>query len=184
MLIFTYNDYLECTQSKKVQKEIKKETKRQGIVKKQVNKRDSIIEKSIEKKEKVVNLINYFYKTKSWNITKESIKRYDKKINNNVITYKIKSKEVYFMITIQKEPNYNLAYKILTECIEFIKEWKNEKQNKVKFPIIIPIIIYIGEKNWNIKSSTKIRYTSFKENGINLSYNIIDLKKYRSEKYN
>ena len=47
--------------------------------------------------------------------------------------------------------------------------------------LVIPIIIYTGDKKWNAKKDFKdlrLTYSSFKNSRINLAYNIIDLKGY------
>ena len=73
-----------------------------------------------------------------------------------------------------------MPYIILTECMNFIQNWKKENQHSKQPPIIVPIVIYIGKQNWNIKpNSSNIRYTSFEENRINLAYNLIDLNRYK-----
>ena len=186
MLLFTYNDYLDCLENKKIQKAIYIENKRNRIeemIKKQNEelqseqdiKIDQIIEKLISSKDEFINFINDFFKIQKWKITKENLKIYSKLNENKSIIYKHKEKEIYFLIKLQKEPNYHILYIILTECIEIINKWKNIKQSNEKAPIIIPIIIYIGRKKWNSKLNKKIKYTNFGDNFINLSYNLINL---------
>ena len=41
-------------------------------------------------------------------------------------------------------------------------------------PIIVPIIIYIGNKKWNVKNCNCIKYTSFGENNLQLGYNFCE----------
>lgn len=173
MLIFTYNEYLDCIQNKKLQKLINKENKRQKIE----ENNQKIDEKLIEEKENIVNLINKSFKIKSWNVTKENMQKCTNQSKTNKAIYKLKGKEVYFMIKLQKEPDYHLVYTILRECIDFIEKWKIESKKIIKLPILIPIIIYTGKKKWNIKTNINIKCTNFRRNGINLSYNIIDLSK-------
>ena len=59
---------------------------------------------------------------------------------------------------------------------------KSEKEDyKEKKPVIIPIIIYIGNEKWNIQHNNRIRYTSFEENNMELGYNILDFNLYKTK---
>ncbi len=145
----------------------------------QDDKIDRIIEKLIERKEEIAIFINDFFKTSAWEITKDSIQKCEYPSHEKMMVYKIKEKEVYFFIKLQKSPNYHIAYHILTECTNFIKNWKAKGSYHKQAPIIVPIVIYIGRKNWSNKTNTNIRYTSFQDHYINLSYNFVDLLRYQ-----
>ncbi len=176
---------------------------------------DKIIDKMLEEKEEIVNIINDYFKMKTCEVTKENIKKCIPQLGIESRIYKIKEKEIYFLIKLEKLPNYHIPYIVLTECMQFIKNWKEEtynfSQNKLKnhsyntpnnkfnnnlfidkknyvlnkekerrgMPIIIPIIIYIGNKRWNIKESNNIRCTSFGDNNIQLAYNILNFNRYK-----
>ena len=60
--------------------------------------------------------------------------------------------------------------------MELIKSLK--EVSKEKMPIVIPIVIYVGNEKWNIKHNTCIRYTRFGENNVELGYNILDFNMY------
>ena len=179
-MIFTYNDYLDCMSNKKIQKAIHLENKRnetKQIVKENQNlqkedKIDEIIEELIKNREEIGEepLIET-------TINKDTIKRYEMKNNNKSIIYKYKNTEKYFLIKLEKEPNYHIAYSILSECVNFIEFWKSNNLNNRQAPIIVPIVIYTGRKNWNRKANTDMKYTTFQVNSINLSYNFVDLQK-------
>ncbi len=183
MLKFTYNDYLDCVGNKKILKAIKIENKRNQINKnfkqeqyEQNNKIDKIIDKLIEKEAEVANFINDFFKTKDWEINSNTLKRLH--IQNKSIIYQYKKREIYFLIKHQKEPNYSITYSILVECTEFIQNWKTTHVKYKQAAIIVPIIIYTGTEKWNKAPNNYIRYTSFKEHGMNLTYNFINLQNY------
>ena len=183
MLIFTYNDYLDCIGNKKILKAIKIENKRNQINKsfkqeqyEQNNKIDKIIDRLIEKETEVANFINDFFKTKNWEINSNTLKRFY--IQNKCIIYQYKKREIYFLIKHQKEPNYNIAYSVLVECTEFIQNWKITHVHYKQAAIIVPIIIYTGTEKWNKAPNTYIKYTNFKEHGMNLTYNFINLQNY------
>ena len=189
MVIFTYNDYLDCMSNYKMRKIVDKEKRKKHNKKesgkKQItdenNKIEEYIKGIMDKEDKIANFINHFFKIKNWYISKDTIEKYDYMDfleDSENIVYKLKEKEVYFFIKIQKEVNYNIPYIILTECINFVDDWKIKNLVRNQFPIIIPIIISIGEKKWNIKSNSVIRYTSFQENRTNLAYNVVKLSEY------
>ena len=185
MFIFTYNDYLDCIQNRKVQKKIDSESARTKIQKNtrqndktQENQNieiDEIIEKLLNNKKEIANFIRDFFKVSNWDINENTLSKV--KISGKTVIYQYKNQEVYFFIKLQKEPNYNITYNVLNECTIFFKNWKTEKSYSVRPPIIVPIVIYVGKKNWNIKENTNIRYTSFGSNCINLFYNFVDLQK-------
>ena len=63
--------------------------------------------------------------------------------------------------------------------LEIIKQWNNAETENKRYPIVIPIVIYIGQENWkrnNINTiKKKINYTIFEEYKINFSYNMINV---------
>ena len=193
MVIFTYNDYLDCIANQKIKKAMhiegkkilmEKTTKEKQKNKENINiqdeKIDEIIESLIEQKGEIVDFINDFFKIQAWIVTKKNIEKLQNLHSIQSQICKLKEKEIYFFIKLQKEPNYHMPYIILTECMNFIQNWKKENQHSKQPPIIVPIVIYIGKQNWNIKpNSSNIRYTSFEENRINLAYNLIDLNRYK-----
>ena len=193
MVIFTYNDYLDCIANQKIKKAMhvegrkilmenttKEKQKNKEIINIQDEKIDEIIESLIEQKGEIVDFINDFFKIQAWIVTKKNIEKLQNLHSIQSQIYKLKEKEIYFFIKLQKEPNYHMPYIILTECMNFIQNWKKENQHSKQPPIIVPIVIYIGKQNWNIKpNSSNIRYTSFEENRINLAYNLIDLNRYK-----
>ena len=169
MVIFTYNDYLDYISSSKIKKVINNQNKIRSIKKQKT--------KEIKyKKSEILKLINMFLDKENLNMKEEQIELYNKYSKENEI-FKVKNKQIYILIKIQEKPDYNISYTILTECMNFVEEWKLENKKHKKTPIIIPIIIYIGKEKWNINTTTKIKYTSFEENRTNLAYNIIDLNK-------
>ena len=200
MVIFTYNDYLDCTTNYKIKKLIetknkiiknenlykkekikkeeikeKSEIEKEEIKNKTEIKINKIIEKLINEKEEIIDLINDYFKIEEKTISNTNLENIIKIENIDSKIYKIKKQEIFFIIKLQKNYNYNMPYIILNECMEFMNNFKKENLNSKKPPIIIPIVIYIGKEKINIKKSAKLRYTSFEENKINLSYNLINL---------
>ena len=198
MQIFTYNDYLDYISNYKIKKLIKIQNKRIKIknniekekyknkekteVEKIKEKIENTIEKLIEDKQEVSKIINDYLKISICDINTNNLEIIEKsknQINIKSQIFKIKEKEIYFLIKIEKNPNYNIPYTIFEENMELIKSIK-QKHQKEK-PTVIPIIMYIGNQKWNIKQKNKIRYTKFEENNIELGYNIIDFNLYSTK---
>jgi len=198
MQIFTYNDYLDYISNYKIKKLIKIQNKRIKIknniekekyknkekteVEKIKEKIENTIEKLIEDKQEVSKIINDYLKISICDINTNNLEIIEKsknQINIKSQIFKIKEKEIYFLIKIEKNPNYNIPYIIFEESMELIKSIK-QKHQKEK-PTVIPIIMYIGNQKWNIKQKNKIRYTKFEENNIELGYNIIDFNLYSTK---
>ncbi len=192
MVIFTYNDYLDCITNYKMKKIIEMENKiikKERIFRKNISdqfkineleeKINVLIEKLLMEKGEVVNFINDFLKVRQLDVKNSNFEEIQKIANIESQIYKIKNQEIFFFVKLQKEFNYHMPYIILTECMEFIKKYKEENLKSEKPPLIIPIVIYIGKEEIAVRKNAKVRYTSFEQARINLSYNLIDLNRLR-----
>lgn len=195
MQIFTYNDYLDYISNKKIKKLIqnqnkkvntkesieksKQEAKEKDMTEKIKENLDKNIEELLEDEQEVSKIINDYFKIQICDINSENLEKKQFKENKKSKIFKVKEKDIYFIIKLEKTPNYNIPYIIFNECIELIK--KLEEDYKEKKPVIIPIIIYIGNEKWNIQHNNRIRYTSFEENNMELGYNILDFNLYKTK---
>lgn len=178
LFIFTYNDYLDCVENSKIQKELCFENKRNTIHNQRMQSKEEnkSVEQVIKNEGEVANFINKYFNISNWKISRETIKKKCYLEKTKTAIYQYKFKEIYFFIKLQYEPNYNIAYTILNECSNFISKWKEKYPYHRKPPILVPIVIYIGKQQWNIKQNRNIRCTTFEKNCINLFYNWIDLR--------
>ena len=185
MKIFTYNNYLDYTQNNNQQKKLSKE-KREKERNIEYDIIDQYILKSIGEKEYIIEFLYSFYKKEIQDIKTIDLKKISeletKNIKNNTQIYKHMYKEMYFIIQYENQFYSQKIFEILQICMELIKKWKEEKiksknQNKsFRYPIIIPIIIYTGEKEWRSKKQIKLTQTEFENNGVYFSYNLINIK--------
>lgn len=185
MKIFTYNDYLDYTQNYNHQKKLSKE-KREKERNIEYDIIDQYILKSIEEKEYIIEFLYSFYKKEIQDIKTIDLEKISdlktKNIKENTQIYKHMYKEMYFIIQYENQFYSQKIFEILQICMELIKKWKEEKikyknQNKsFRYPIIIPIIIYTGEKEWRSKKHIKLTQTEFENNGVYFSYNLINIK--------
>lgn len=126
------------------------------------------IQSLLSDKDAIVALINRKMKIEntSKKIKKEQLKKYNKNIvitnfkdeeRTNVI-YKIKDKNVFFLIKYQTEIDYVMPFRILEANLAIIrneiskgKETKNENQ----IPTIYSFVLYSGKKKWDAKLCIK-----------------------------
>ena len=70
------------------------------------------------------------------------------------IVYKMKKKEIFFLIEHQQKIDYNMPKRIQEYEIEIIKEatrGKRMTKHEHKLPRVIPIVIYTGSRKWNVE---------------------------------
>ena len=155
MQIFTYNDYLDYISNKKIKKLIqnqnkkvntkesieksKQEAKEKEMTEKIKENLDKNIEELLEDEQEVSKIINDYFKIQICDINSENLEKKQFKENKKSKIFKVKEKDIYFIIKLEKTPNYNIPYIIFNECIELIKKLKEDY--KEKKPEIIPIII-------------------------------------------
>ncbi len=201
MQLFTYNDYLDYVSNSKIKKLIhgqnkkaynidiigknKKISKEKKLVEMFNENIENAIEKLLYDEQEVSYIINDYFKIQICDVNSENLELLEnskifKSLEKSKIidsqVFKVKNKDIYFIIKFEKNPNYNIPYIIFNECMELIKNLK--EVSKEKMPIVIPIVIYVGNEKWNTKHNTCIRYTSFGENNVELGYNILDFNMY------
>ena len=92
----------------------------------------------------------------------------------------------YFLIEHQSTIDVRIPYRILNYCIDIMHEWcKNQRFNKNKeYPIIVPIVIYTGDRKWKVPQNFKEKQVSvsvFENYKINLQYNLIEINRLSDE---
>ena len=198
MRIFTYYDYIKSIHSvrRKHINGLAEESEKYNLIatnedKKENNPHDKLIKEILKDKKELVNLINKFLKPNE-EIFEDNIEKYTNsyitkkyKSKEADIVYKMKDKDMYFLIEHQSTVDYNMPFRLLNYCIDIVNEWKKEQKNKKsKYPLIVPIVIYTGQARWNIPRNFKeqqIKITTFEEYRINLEYNLIDVNTYQTK---
>lgn len=187
MRYFSYNDYMDYTENKEineiknVEERIVKYEQKNGETK-IYNTRNKIIKMLKDKKHFKKFMKEFFNLSEICDIEKiiyyNQAKTITNKQNNSVIC-KIGDKEIFILIKVIDNIDNNITYKMFENSINIIKKWNEEEKNENKrYPIVIPIVIYIGNKKWKINSyniTNKINYTQYEKNRINFSYNVIDI---------
>lgn len=172
--IFNYQDYLKYQYFLKVQNTIEnvngefcvceeEETYHfesriiSGVVH---NEHDKIFRKILDNKKEAVTFINKALKLQC-KLEEEEIEKYNssfvtEELKNQEadIIYKLKEKNIFFLIEHQTKIDYSMPLRILEYENEIIKsaiDVKKINTQDYKLPQVIPIVLYSGRKKWNAK---------------------------------
>ena len=155
------------------------------------NSHDKIFRKALEDKNNAIKIINRVLKEEK--VLIEEIEKYNSsyissKLANSEadIVYKIINQDVFFLIEHQTKIDYSMPYRILKyelEIIESVLIDKNYKNKKYKYPIVMPIVLYTGNKKWNAKLDLRKLQLKWKNyEGQEFSrYNILDINEFKNE---
>lgn len=153
------------------------------------NEHDKVFREVLSIKEEALYLINKALKPKKE--IKEEIELYNSKFvtskyeyRESDIIYKVKNKNIFFIIEHQSTVDYSMVYRMLEYSVEIMRqiiEGKENKRKAYKYPLIIPIVIYTGDRNWNAKLCMrevreKIEWYEEKE-----EISLVDINKYTRE---
>ena len=158
------------------------------ITKAKHHKHDKLFREILNNKKEIVKLINK-YITPQTKITEEKIEKYDTKYitkgheeRQADVVYKIKEKEVYFLIEHQTKVDELMAYRILEYSIEIIRTKlveMIESKRKGKIPRIIPIVIYTGQREWKAKRTVEeiqVEFEHLKGIDVITGYKLVDIR--------
>ncbi len=190
MKIFTYDEYIKYIHTLRLNAVFKLAEESSGYQltkqKKGDNLHDKLVKKILKNKIEMEKFIRQFISTKLDVANGKLIK-----FPNSYITKKYKSKEadlvyklegqdIFFLIEHQSSVDIRMPYRILNYCIDIMYEWCRSKKLKQikKYPIIVPIVIYTGDRKWNVPknfSETQISTEILKNYKINIQYNLVDI---------
>ena len=112
----------------------------------------------LDNKSDTVKFINKVLKTK---LKEDDIEKYNSSFVNKIfqnqeadIVYKIKNKNIFFLIEQQTKIDYSMPYRILEYQLEIIKsaiDIEKLKNKSYKIPQVYPIVLYTGKRKWNAK---------------------------------
>ena len=156
-------------------------------VRKKHQKHDKIVRDILNNKEEVVKIINRYVKPED-KLRKEEIEKYEtsyitKNFQNKEadIVYKVKGKEVYYLIEHQTKVEKAMAYRMTEYSLEIIRSRiGNKALASEKYPRVIPVVIYTGKEKWTSKLTLgeiqEEYYIENNKNQIQLGYNLIDIR--------
>ena len=192
MFKITYKEYLKYQElhgeEEKVEKLEVAEDEVEYVYDKN-NEHDKVFREVLSIKEEAIYLINKAIKPKKE--IKEEIELYNSRFitskykdKESDIVYKVKDKNIFFIIEHQSTIDYSMPYRMMQYSIEIMRLLVDEKQNKkknYKYPQIIPIVIYTGENIWDAKLSMKelVEEVDWYEEKEEIS--LVDINKYTKE---
>ena len=188
--IFTYRDYIKYQQIYGNKYSILKEDEEEYLLKNEISKKiinnehDKIFRKILDIKSEAVDFINNSLNLKN-KIAEEQIEKYtssfitdDLKNEESDVIYKLKDKNIFFLIEHQTKVDYKMPVRILEYEIAIIKsaiDYKKFGQKDYKIPQVISIVLYTGKRKWNAKNyinEIQERFEEFEESEFS-KYNVI-----------
>ena len=102
------------------------------------------------------------------------------------IIYKLKEKNIFFLIEHQTKIDYSMPFRILEYQIEIIRSainGNNINKKEYKIPLIIPIVLYTGKTKWNVETYIQnIQETLSEYKGIELGkFHLVDINDYSND---
>lgn len=199
MEIFTYKDYLKYQKFLRekgkpvIQNVLCEDKEAYNTHNKQVNhEHDKIFRRILGNKKEATKFINNALKIKV-PIREEQIEKYNSSFvtlelrnQESDIIYKMKEKNIFFLIEHQTKINYTMPLRILEYECEIIKSSINKEQlgkKDYKFPVVITIVLYTGEAKWNVKNYIRDVQEELEgyENLEFAKYNIVDVNDYTED---
>lgn len=154
-------------------------------------KHDKIFKDVLQNKDEVAQFIKrlgeYEVKTEELEIYNSNYITEKFEYKNADIVYKVRDRELYFLIEHQTKVDYSMAYRIFNYCLEIIRSVvENKKINRItyKYPRIVPIVLYTGNQKWNSSNSfAELQEGQSKSeiDSIEVKYKLVDVNQYETE---
>ena len=144
---------------------------------------DKIFRTVLDRKSDAIALINKALNTQ---LEVQDIEKYNSSFINKVfqnreadIVYKIKDRSIFILIEHQTKVDYLMPYRILEYEVAIMQsaiDLDEIKNKESKIPLVIPIVLYTGNKKWNAKKYLEENQEKIEgiENGLG-NYNLIDI---------
>lgn len=188
MKTFTYYDYIKCIHTLRLNAVLQLAEEGTEYKMGQKNRHDKLVKSILKDEKEMAKFINEFLepnqKVESKNLIKYTNNYITKKYKTKEadLVYKLKNKEIFFLVEHQSCIDNSMPYRILNYCIDIIQEWSRTRKIKkeTRYPIIVPIIIYTGNEKWKIPKNFREKQIGdyvFENYKIGLEYNLIEINK-------
>ena len=147
---------------------------------------DKVFRTVLGRKSDSIVLINKVLNTQ---LGPQDIEKYNSSFINKVfqnreadIVYKIKDKNIFILIEHQTKIDYSMSYRILEYEVAIMQsaiDLNKIKNRESKIPLVIPIVLYTGNKKW--KAKKRLEESQEKFDGLNNglgNYNLIDINEF------
>lgn len=111
---------------------------------------------------------------------------HDYKSKRSDVVYKLKDSNVYIFLEHQSTIDHSISYRIFEYyhlILNATIDISNIKNKAYEFPVIIPILLYTGDKKWNLSPNFKNRKLDnlYTKDILNFSYEYINIFNYSIE---
>lgn len=189
MVIFSYIEYLKYSRIIKEEYSLNEEVAEYKYDNKKINHiHDKTFRKILDDKKEFTIFINKIFNLEE-KLEEKEIEKYNRKFvsidytnQESDIIYKLKNKEIFILVEHQTKIDKKMPIRILKYELEIIRS-RMDENNRLEFPIIIPIVLYTGKQRWNAKinypsyNSELARYRGLKK----VEYNLVDINDYTIE---
>jgi len=190
MYLFTFEEYLRC--AKIMQMYQLNEESAEYILDAEEEKthqyKDKIFKEILSNKKEFLKFIKkYFGNEINKELSENDIERYNKEFITSKferqeadIIYQIPKENFYIIIEHQSKVDYNMPERMTKYCIELRRDIM-KSSNKIFDIVICPIVLYTGDRKWNIDSRARdreYRIKTFKYT----EYNFVDINNEIEEK--
>ena len=191
MISYTLRDYLELTQFINLNElAVLREPNAKYLLMNanKYNRHDKIFRKLLANKIEMKKLLKEESEIEQL-LDNNELERYDTKYitkgyedRQADIVYKLKEKEIFFLIEHQTKVDKLMAFRMLEYSLEIIRARMKElkgKIEKVGLPSVIPIVLYTGKEKWTAKRNFEEMQVDFEcFTGIKsiTGYNLIDIR--------
>lgn len=189
MVIFSYIEYLKYSRIIKEEYSLNEEVAEYKYDNKKINHiHDKTFRKILDDKKEFTIFINKIFNLEE-KLEEKDIEKYNRKFvsvdytnQESDVIYKLKNKEIFILVEHQTKIDKKMPIRILKYELEIIRS-RMDENNRLEFPIIIPIVLYTGKQRWNAKinypsyNSELARYRGIKK----VEYNLVDINDYTIE---
>lgn len=189
MVIFSYIEYLKYSRIIKEEYSLNEEVAEYKYDNKKINHiHDKTFRKILDYKKEFTIFINKIFNLEE-KLEEKDIEKYNRKFvsvdytnQESDVIYKLKNKEIFILVEHQTKIDKKMPIRILKYELEIIRS-RMDENNRLEFPIIIPIVLYTEKQRWNAKinypsyNSELARYRGLKK----VEYNLVDINDYTIE---
>lgn len=188
MQIFTYVDYLKC--SKSIPYGVREESEKYVLHKEQERihqYKDKIFKKILSDKKEFIKFIQKYLNINEFqNLTENDVEKYNKEFITSTFEkresdtiYKIPRFNVYIIIEHQSKIDYKMPMRITEYSVELMRDIIRNNINEIgNSAVIIPIVLYTGNRKWKIPGKYKEIYNFGVKVFEYTKYNLIDINDY------
>ena len=183
MYLFTYDEYLRCTETRGIY-ELREESAEYNLNIKQEKThqyKDKIFKEILSNKKEVINFMKKYFKDEIFEkLTENDIEKYNKEFITSKferqeadIVYQIPKENLYIIIEHQSKVDYNMPERMTKYCIELRRDIM-KSSNEIFNIAICPIVLYTGDRKWDIDIREKEREYGIKTFKYT-EYNLVDI---------